>query len=498
MDLAALVLLTAMGISPADVDSRTGMTRSRPKPAPGVRPKAAELLSTDTLRVFAYGLQTPPFLVSPAGIDLSPADTALWFLACWGDTSGGGSGVWSALGSLDPRAVPGQETLAVALSYQLTPVTDTAAFFTDSALAFSAQTLPFTSNPAAETVGGVSWRRVPGYPVHIDAGSAVWLTDMDSARVLRYEPETGTLAAWDALLYGMPAGVLADGQETWFADAEGALYRLATATNAMKCWIAPGSGSFGLGWPGIDLDPAGNVWLARRRDQHYIVRTKVNGDVAQFGIWTLPSEPADGPADVLVDGAGDAWYTIPGVDSGYVVGRIGRLSPETNVVTEWELPLPGSSPIKMRLDRAGNVFFVECNSCRVGRLDPRTNVLTEYVTLIEAETFGYYLALGSGGDVWHSHGWGRLVRLPGIGAVAEGSSASRRAHRVATVANETVWYTDGPRAELYGLDGRRRAVLHRGTNDVRHLSPGVYLLREDTPRGETQAARACCKVVIIR
>jgi streptogramin lyase len=58
--------------------------------------------------------------------------------------------------------------------------------------------------------------------------------------------------------------------------------------------------------------------------------------------------------------------------------KIGRLVPETNTITEWDIPTANSFPISIAYHPSGNVYFIEGNSNKIGRLVPETNTITEW------------------------------------------------------------------------------------------------------------------------
>ena len=57
---------------------------------------------------------------------------------------------------------------------------------------------------------------------------------------------------------------------------------------------------------------------------------------------------------------------------------IGRLVPETNSITEWNIPTANSLPTSVTYHPSGNIYFIESNSSKIGRLVPETNTITEW------------------------------------------------------------------------------------------------------------------------
>ncbi|HET6588537.1 MAG TPA: hypothetical protein VFG45_00060 [Candidatus Nitrosocosmicus sp.] len=77
--------------------------------------------------------------------------------------------------------------------------------------------------------------------------------------------------------------------------------------------------------------------------------------------------------------------------------KIGRLVPETNTITEWDIPTANSFPISIAYHPSGNVYFIEDNSNKIGRLVPETNTITEW-TIQSNSTNIKSMALGFAGN----------------------------------------------------------------------------------------------------
>jgi streptogramin lyase len=59
--------------------------------------------------------------------------------------------------------------------------------------------------------------------------------------------------------------------------------------------------------------------------------------------------------------------------------KIGRLSPSTNTITEWEVPTNSSGPIGVVFDSSSaNLYFAENNTNKIGRLALSANTFTEW------------------------------------------------------------------------------------------------------------------------
>jgi DNA-binding beta-propeller fold protein YncE len=66
-----------------------------------------------------------------------------------------------------------------------------------------------------------------------------------------------------------------------------------------------------------------------------------------------------------------------------------------------------------------------------------------------------------------------------------------------TVVSRTVPFHTTARADLFDASGRRTAVLRSGPNDISHLAPGVYFVREE-PQAANLKPQAVRKIVVTR
>jgi YVTN family beta-propeller protein len=90
------------------------------------------------------------------------------------------------------------------------------------------------------------------------------------------------------------------------------------------------------------------------------------------------------------------------------------------------------------------------------------------------------------------------------GGVEEAPNAKVRTRNAATVVRGVLnlgvdsGQYSAFRADLLDATGRRFAVLHRGANDVSHLAPGVYFIREERAESREQSTTSVRKVVVTR
>ncbi|HYF99633.1 MAG TPA: hypothetical protein VD815_06045 [Candidatus Saccharimonadales bacterium] len=58
--------------------------------------------------------------------------------------------------------------------------------------------------------------------------------------------------------------------------------------------------------------------------------------------------------------------------------KIGRLIPQTNTITYWDLPTANSFPTSIEYTPSGSIYYIDSNSNKIGRLVPETNTITEW------------------------------------------------------------------------------------------------------------------------
>ncbi|MGD1835961.1 MAG: virginiamycin B lyase family protein, partial [Nitrososphaeraceae archaeon] len=102
-------------------------------------------------------------------------------------------------------------------------------------------------------------------------------------------------------------------------------------------------------------------------------------DFEQFTYYDLPEKGAT-PAVVSADSDGNIWFGESGAN------KIGVIAPgeplfedEPTVLTQWSIPTDNSDPFHISV-RPGTdiVFFTEYQTGKIGRLDPNTNIITEW------------------------------------------------------------------------------------------------------------------------
>ncbi|MGQ0732601.1 MAG: Vgb family protein [Acidobacteriota bacterium] len=212
--------------------------------------------------------------------------------------------------------------------------------------------------------------------------------------------------------------------------------------------------------------------------------------------WTVPLDSF--PHDPAVAPDGSVWYT------GQRSNTLGRLNPDTNTITEYVLPTPGSGPHGLVADAAGGIWYTGNAARHVGRLDPTTGEVVEYAMPDARARDPHTPVFDAAGILWftvqNGNFLGRLAPDTGlVSLVASNTPNSRpygivvdskgrpyfdlfgtnkigridpesmdideytlpagaRPRRIAVTADDVIWYTDYARGFLGRLDPATREV----------------------------------------
>src|SRR2546421_225633 len=153
----------------------------------------------------------------------------------------------------------------------------------------------------------------------------------------------------------------------------------------------------------------GNFWFTEGSPQGLapgnVGRITPNGDITEFAVPTAGAIAFD----IAVDATGIVWFTEFGAN------QIGRLDPQTGVITE--TPVPGS-PRGIAIATDGKVWFTERFSNAVGYLDPLTNAVTEILLAPGAGPEG--IAAAPNGSLWVTQSSaGNIAQVTASGVIAE-------------------------------------------------------------------------------
>ena len=164
--------------------------------------------------------------------------------------------------------------------------------------------------------------------------------------------------------------------------------------------------------------------------------------------------PGSGPHGIDVAPDGMIYYTAQSR------GIIGRVDPNTNVVTEFRLPSDVANPHTPLVYR-NRVWFTAQSNNTYGELDPATGAVRTF-RCPTAGSLPYGLRAAPNGYLWIAlFGTNKLARVdPVNGALTEFTlpAAGARPRRLEVSADGMVWYADYPRGYLGRLNPATGAV----------------------------------------
>lgn len=293
----------------------------------------------------------------------------------------------------------------------------------------------------AAPVGGLKQFKTPtanSQPRYITNGSDGnrWFTESDRnanfAKIARVTP-TGTITEFDANCSGCIMGDIVQGPNNilYATSTDPILLRFDLTTGAFLAPISiPNSAALdgNLAVHGTDIwfDDFNNDLLWR-------YDTTGTGDAAftQF--------PVVEPDDVVIDNAGDAWFTAADDQS------VNRLDPDTGLVQRFPVP-NGLSPLEITIATDRQIWFTSRFSPQgIGRLDPTTGIVTTFPvgeTPSTGDPGPFGIAAGTNGAVWFTQEIrGNVARIDNQGVITEGKTVKGSGPVGVVVApNGDPWY----------------------------------------------------------
>ena len=203
------------------------------------------------------------------------------------------------------------------------------------------------------------------------ADGNVWFTEFALNKIGKFDPATGKISAYADTDADLPGGLRND-KHTIRMDHDGNLWTSETALSKFD----PQTGKF----------------------THFL-----GGSLSSYGI-TVAKD-------------GNVWFCVLRKD-----GKIGRVDPKTDKVTQWSPPTQGT-PQRLQITDDGIVWFGERTGNKLGRFDPKTETFKEY-DLPGPSASPYALGIDRAGDVWYSF---EPIRTPsGASTRPPGKSSSTR------------------------------------------------------------------------
>ena len=111
-----------------------------------------------------------------------------------------------------------------------------------------------------------------------------------------------------------------------------------------------------------------NMWFTESQSNKIGKISPQSGAVTEYNIPT-PNASAYAIAAGL---DGNMWFTESGIN------KIGKISPQSGEITEYNIPTENASPDAIALGLDNNLWFTESKSNNIGKISPSTGVITEY------------------------------------------------------------------------------------------------------------------------
>jgi virginiamycin B lyase len=209
---------------------------------------------------------------------------------------------------------------------------------------------------------------------------------------------------------------------------------MGTVRHAMTAVVAPVPMPNTSALGGNVAVSASDVWI-----------TDFNNDVVwRYHLVTgqFTSFPVSDPADVAVDGAGNAWFTQPGDVNAPGTSNIGRIDAASGAVTT--TPTTDGSitvaPRDITVASDGQVWFTaRFTPQAVGRFNPSTSSVTLFAV---TNTGPSGIAASTDGTVWFTQETkGNAASITNAGVITEGKAVKGSGPFGITVAGRDPWYT---------------------------------------------------------
>jgi streptogramin lyase/mono/diheme cytochrome c family protein len=200
------------------------------------------------------------------------------------------------------------------------------------------------------------------------ADGNVWFTEFALNKIGKFDPATGKISTYADTDADLPGGLRND-KHTIRMDHDGNLWTSGSPLSKFD----PKTGKFThfLEVPssyGITVAKDGNVWFCVLRKDGKIGRVDPKTDkVTQ---WSPPTQGT--PQRLQITDDGIVWF---GERTG---NKLGRFDPKTETFKEYDLPGPSASPYALGIDRAGDVWYSSTDQDAIGRLNPATGQVIEY------------------------------------------------------------------------------------------------------------------------
>ena len=160
----------------------------------------------------------------------------------------------------------------------------------------------------------------------------------------------------------------------------------------------------------ITTGPDGNLWFTESNTNQIGEFSPVYNKITEYNV-PLSGTTNTNPDSITVGPDGKLWFT-EGTDD-----RIGELSPITGKVTIYNVPTPNAALGNIIAGPDGNLWFTEIEGNKIGKISPVTGIVTEYnVSADMAGPVG--ITAGPDGNIWFTEQYadkiGKISPVTGV------------------------------------------------------------------------------------
>src|SRR6266487_1251218 len=213
---------------------------------------------------------------------------------------------------------------------------------------------------------------------------------------------------------------------------------------------------------GVAFDNTGNVWVAEPGCDMAPVCGPQVGSIAQYNRqgFTLVhnfTEPSgySSPLFVKVDSGGHIWFTEPDT---HAIGEL-TVTNGTPSWQQWSVPTANAEPYDLTIDHAGHIWFTEFGASKVGEFDPSLQQFSEAATpTASSSPYGISGPDPTTGSIWFTESNSAVARIgrftPPLNGALNTANIAEYVTNVGSVNNDTphlitfdsvgnVWWTEG-------------------------------------------------------
>jgi len=210
---------------------------------------------------------------------------------------------------------------------------------------------------------------------------------------------------------------------------------------------------------GVAFDNTGNVWVAEPGCDMAPVCGPQVGSIAQYNRqgFTLVhnfTEPSgySSPLFVKVDSGGHIWFTEPDT---HAIGEL-TVTNGTPSWQQWSVPTANAEPYDLTIDHAGHIWFTEFGASKIGEFDPSLHQFSEAATPTASSSPYGIAGPDPTGSIWFTESNSAVARIgrftpPQSGTLTTsniqeyltGGGSNDTPHLITFDSVGNVWWTEG-------------------------------------------------------